>query len=94
MIQACFAAGAMVPHYCYHPKLPVAGNCRMCLVEFGTPGHRPGPQADPEPGRDAEDRQGAAPGHRLRHADFPGHGNLHGHAGRESRCARACWSSC
>jgi NADH-quinone oxidoreductase subunit G len=37
MIQACFAAGTMVPHYCYHPKLPVAGNCRMCLVEFGTP---------------------------------------------------------
>jgi NADH-quinone oxidoreductase subunit G len=27
----------MVPHYCYHPKLPIAGNCRMCLVEFGTP---------------------------------------------------------
>jgi NADH-quinone oxidoreductase subunit G len=37
MIQACFAAGAMVPHYCYHPRLPVAGNCRMCLVQFGTP---------------------------------------------------------
>jgi NADH-quinone oxidoreductase subunit G len=37
MIQACEAAGVMVPHYCYHPKLPVAGNCRMCLVEFGTP---------------------------------------------------------
>jgi NADH-quinone oxidoreductase subunit G len=37
MIQACFAAGVMVPHYCYHPRLPVAGNCRMCLVEFGTP---------------------------------------------------------
>ncbi|HOC55458.1 MAG TPA: molybdopterin-dependent oxidoreductase [Verrucomicrobiota bacterium] len=37
MIQASFAAGAMVPHYCYHPKLPVSGNCRMCLVEFGTP---------------------------------------------------------
>ncbi|HOS74665.1 MAG TPA: molybdopterin-dependent oxidoreductase, partial [Verrucomicrobiota bacterium] len=37
MIQACFTAGVMVPHYCYHPKLPVAGNCRMCLVEFGTP---------------------------------------------------------
>ncbi len=37
MIQACFAAGVMVPHYCYHPKLPVAGNCRMCLVEFGLP---------------------------------------------------------
>jgi NADH-quinone oxidoreductase subunit G len=37
MIQACAAARVDVPHYCYHPKLPVAGNCRMCLVEFGTP---------------------------------------------------------
>src|ERR1043166_8746978 len=36
MIQACAAAHVEVPHYCYHPKLPVAGNCRMCLVEFGT----------------------------------------------------------
>jgi NADH-quinone oxidoreductase subunit G len=37
MIQACHAIKVDVPHYCYHPKLPVAGNCRMCLVEFGTP---------------------------------------------------------
>jgi NADH-quinone oxidoreductase subunit G len=37
MIQACNAAKVDVPHYCYHPKLPVAGNCRMCLVEFGIP---------------------------------------------------------
>src|SRR5512143_265124 len=37
MIQACAAAKVDIPHYCYHPKLPVAGNCRMCLVEFGTP---------------------------------------------------------
>jgi NADH-quinone oxidoreductase subunit G len=37
MIQACTLATVDVPHYCYHPKLPVAGNCRMCLVEFGTP---------------------------------------------------------
>lgn len=37
MIQACHAARVDVPHYCYHPKLPVAGNCRMCLVEFGIP---------------------------------------------------------
>ena len=37
MIQACEAAKVDVPHYCYHPKLPIAGNCRMCLVEFGTP---------------------------------------------------------
>ena len=37
MIQACEQAKTDVPHYCWHPKLPVAGNCRMCLVEFGTP---------------------------------------------------------
>ena len=37
MLQACHLAGHEVPHYCYHPKLPIAGNCRMCLVEFGTP---------------------------------------------------------
>ncbi len=41
MLQACHLAGAEVPHYCYHPKLPVAGNCRMCLVEFGTPAMGP-----------------------------------------------------
>jgi NADH-quinone oxidoreductase subunit G len=37
MLQACEIARKEVPHYCYHPKLPVAGNCRMCLVEFGSP---------------------------------------------------------
>jgi NADH-quinone oxidoreductase subunit G len=37
MLQACKLAGIEIPHYCYHPKLPVAGNCRMCLIEFGTP---------------------------------------------------------
>lgn len=26
-----------VPHYCYHPKLSVAGNCRMCMIELGMP---------------------------------------------------------
>ncbi len=41
MIQACHAINVSVPHYCYHPKLPVAGNCRMCLVEFGTPAMGP-----------------------------------------------------
>ena len=41
MIQACNAAKTDVPHYCYHPKLPVVGNCRMCLVEFGTPAMGP-----------------------------------------------------
>src|SRR6185312_15324444 len=37
MIQACSMVKVDVPHYCYHPRLPVSGNCRMCLVEFGTP---------------------------------------------------------
>src|SRR6202453_3565759 len=37
MIQAAALANVDIPHYCYHPKLPVPGNCRMCLVEFGTP---------------------------------------------------------
>lgn len=33
VLQACLDAGVFVPHYCYHPKLSIAGNCRMCLVE-------------------------------------------------------------
>src|SRR5580692_10329566 len=41
MIQACAFARVDVPHYCYHPKLPVVGNCRMCLVEFSTPAMGP-----------------------------------------------------
>ncbi|MGV3774994.1 MAG: molybdopterin-dependent oxidoreductase [Verrucomicrobiales bacterium] len=41
MIQACSMAKTDVPHYCYHPKLAVVGNCRMCLVEFGTPAMGP-----------------------------------------------------
>ncbi|GAD99459.1 hypothetical protein PVAR5_8174 [Paecilomyces variotii No. 5] len=33
LIQACEKAGATIPRYCYHEKLMIAGNCRMCLVE-------------------------------------------------------------
>jgi len=36
-VEAASLHGKEVPHYCYHPKLSVAGNCRMCLVEMGTP---------------------------------------------------------
>ena len=46
VLQACQHAGVELPHYCYHPKLPVAGNCRMCLVHVGMPG-RPGPDGKP-----------------------------------------------
>ena len=37
MIEAARLAGVDVPFYCYHPKLTVVGNCRMCLVEMGMP---------------------------------------------------------
>jgi NADH-quinone oxidoreductase subunit G len=33
VLEAAKVAGILVPHYCYHPSLPVAGVCRMCLVE-------------------------------------------------------------
>jgi NADH-quinone oxidoreductase subunit G len=33
ILEAAKHAGVLVPHYCYHPGLPVAGVCRMCLVE-------------------------------------------------------------
>ena len=34
LIQAVEKLGTEIPHYCYHPGLAVAGNCRMCLVEI------------------------------------------------------------
>lgn len=59
LIQACEEAGVEVPRFCYHERLSVAGNCRMCLVEVqGAPKPmascavtvndlRPGPQGEP-----------------------------------------------
>ena len=38
VLQACEAAGAEIPRFCYHERLSIAGNCRMCLVEI-----KPGP---------------------------------------------------
>lgn len=32
--QACEKAGKEIPHFCYHERLKIAGNCRMCLVEM------------------------------------------------------------
>ena len=34
VLQAAEKAGLLIPHYCYHPGLSIAGNCRMCLVEI------------------------------------------------------------
>lgn len=37
LVDAAHSLGIEIPHYCYHPKLPMAGSCRMCLVEIGMP---------------------------------------------------------
>ncbi len=60
LLQACEAAGAEVPRFCFHERLSIAGNCRMCLVEVkgGPPKPtascamavrdlRPGPNGEP-----------------------------------------------
>jgi len=43
LLQACEEAGAEVPRFCFHERLSVAGNCRMCLIEVK--GGPPKPQA-------------------------------------------------
>jgi NADH-quinone oxidoreductase subunit G len=59
LLQACEAAGAEIPRFCYQERLSVAGNCRMCLVElagspkpvascaWGVRDCRPGPKGEP-----------------------------------------------
>lgn len=60
LLQACEEAGVEVPRFCYHERLSIAGNCRMCLVEVvgGPPkptascavqvkDMRPGPEGQP-----------------------------------------------
>ena len=34
VLQACEVAGKEIPRFCYHERLSIAGNCRMCLVEM------------------------------------------------------------
>ena len=60
LLQACEAAGAEIPRFCFHERLSIAGNCRMCLVEvkggppkptascaMGVRDLRPGPNGEP-----------------------------------------------
>lgn len=53
VIDACQQAGKFIPRYCYHPKLSIPGNCRMCLIEMGmpkmTPDRKPVLGADGKP---------------------------------------------
>ncbi|MGA3008273.1 MAG: 2Fe-2S iron-sulfur cluster-binding protein [Opitutaceae bacterium] len=54
VIEAARRLGIEVPHYCYHAKLSIVGNCRMCLVEMGLPAVDPAtktPIMDPATGR-------------------------------------------
>src|SRR5882757_6076655 len=59
LLQACEAGGAEIPRFCFHERLSIAGNCRMCLVElkgspkpiascaWGVRDCRPGPNGEP-----------------------------------------------
>src|SRR5436305_860315 len=60
LLQACEAAGAEIPRFCFHERLSIAGNCRMCLIEvkggppkpqascaMGVRDLRPGPNGEP-----------------------------------------------
>src|ERR1700685_3996363 len=59
LLQACEAAGAEIPRFCYQERLSIAGNCRICLVElagspkpvascaWGVRDCRPGPKGEP-----------------------------------------------
>ncbi|MFZ5494190.1 MAG: 2Fe-2S iron-sulfur cluster-binding protein [Verrucomicrobiota bacterium] len=54
VIEAAKLLGIEIPHYCYHPKLSIVGNCRMCLIEMGMPAVDPATKApvmDPATGR-------------------------------------------
>jgi len=54
VIEAAKLLGIEIPHYCYHPKLSVVGNCRMCLIEMGLPAVDPATKApimDPATGK-------------------------------------------
>jgi NADH-quinone oxidoreductase subunit G len=53
-IEAARLVGVDVPYYCWHPKLSVVGNCRMCLIEMGMPAVDPATKApimDPATGK-------------------------------------------
>ncbi|MGF1677895.1 MAG: molybdopterin-dependent oxidoreductase [Candidatus Methylacidiphilales bacterium] len=50
VVEVTRTAGDFLPHYCYHPKLSVSGNCRMCLFEMGMP--KAGPDRQPILGED------------------------------------------
>jgi NADH-quinone oxidoreductase subunit G len=54
VIEAARLVNVDVPHYCYHPKLTIVGNCRMCLIEMGMPAFDPATKApimDPATGK-------------------------------------------
>lgn len=58
LMQACEEAGAEIPRFCYHERLSVAGNCRMCLVEWQGAPKPIASCAQPVHGMTRKDREG------------------------------------
>ncbi len=75
IIQVAQAAGIEIPHYCYHPGLSVAGNCRICLVEV---------EKDPRSRRSPATSQ-ATDGHGRHTQSAARHGGAHGDDGDAPR---------
>jgi predicted molibdopterin-dependent oxidoreductase YjgC len=81
LIQACEMAGAEIPRFCYHERLSIAGNCRMCLVEV---------KGAPKPSRPAPERSTiCAPARTV----SPGTSS-HQHRRWSRRPAKGLWNSC
>ena len=77
LLQACEAAGAEIPRFCFHERLSIAGNCRMCLIEVVGIAEAAGVLR--------HGREGPAARTERRHAEGP----QHPHADGDARRAKA-----
>ena len=103
LVQAALKTGIQIPHYCYHPRLSIVGQCRMCLVAVqGMPAEEGGDVRGHRRGTlDVQEMAGAR-GRAVFHLRQPGTkqaGDLHperlgiGAAHRQRRLGdRACGS--
>ncbi len=69
LLQACEAAGAEIPRFCFHERLSIAGNCRMCLIEVVGNAEAAGLLRHGRQGSAAEEGRNAA---RAQHQDADG----------------------
>ncbi len=100
IIRAAHRAGIDIPHYCWHPGLSVAANCRMCLVEVLPPPGRPAMQLDivrwdPRSRRLRPGEEAQAPARSCQQTCAPGMEVLVGvEPARATRRAARCRSCC